>query len=102
VRWRIEQREALDGKEDTVGSGKYPKQEWLGVIQHGTEMFDHGTPRADGTVSKVQRPNANVDVEFQSKPKLAVKLVKLVRMCCSGGSVGRAQRPLLCTRSVTA
>ncbi|MEO8946433.1 MAG: M28 family peptidase, partial [Gemmatimonadaceae bacterium] len=36
----VEQRAALQGKEDPVGSGKYPEPKWLGVIQHDMEMFD--------------------------------------------------------------
>jgi hypothetical protein len=27
-------------------------------------LFDHGAPRADGTVSKDQRPEADVNIEF--------------------------------------
>ena len=34
-------------------------------------MFDHGMPRADGTVSKEQRPEADVNVEFQVNSKFA-------------------------------
>ena len=59
------QRKALQGKEDPPGSGRYPEPKWLGVIQHDMMMFDHGMPRADGTVSKDQRPEADVNVEFQ-------------------------------------
>lgn len=73
----VEQREALQGREDPAGSGKYPEPKWLGVIQHDMELFDHGMPRADGTVSKVQRPEADVNVEFQSKSKFAAESEKL-------------------------
>jgi hypothetical protein len=38
------------------GSKKYPEPKWLGMIQHDMMMWDHGMPRADGTVSKEQRP----------------------------------------------
>jgi hypothetical protein len=73
----VAQREALQGKEDPAGSGKYPEPRWLGVIQHDMMMFDHGMPRADGTVSKVQRPEADVNVEFQSRSKFAAESQKL-------------------------
>ena len=42
----VEQRQALQGKEDPPGSGKYPEPKWLGMIQHDMMMFDHGMPRA--------------------------------------------------------
>jgi len=34
-------------------------------------MFDHGMPRADGTISPEQRPEADVNIEFQSNSKMA-------------------------------
>lgn len=67
----IEQRQALQGKESPAGSGKYPEPKWLGVIQHDMMLFDHGMPRADGTVSPTQRPEADVNIEFQSTAKEA-------------------------------
>ena len=67
----VEQRKDLQGKEDPPGSGKYPEPKWLGMIQHDMMMFDHGMPRADGTVSKEQRPEADVNIEFQVNSKLA-------------------------------
>lgn len=73
----VAQRQALQGKEDPVGSGKYPEPKWLGMIQHDMMMFDHGAPRADGTVSKEQRPEADVNIEFQSTAKFATEAAKL-------------------------
>ena len=35
------------------------------MIQHDMMMFDHGMPRADGTMSTEQRPEADVNIEFQ-------------------------------------
>ncbi len=67
----VAQRAALQGKEDPVGSGQYPEPKWLGMIQHDMMLFDHGMPRADGTVSPEQRPEADVNIEFQSKAKCA-------------------------------
>jgi hypothetical protein len=65
----VEQRAALQGKEDPPGSGRYPEPRWLGMIQHDMMMFDHGMPRADGTVSPEQRPEADVNIEFQLSSK---------------------------------
>jgi hypothetical protein len=67
----VAQRLALQGKEDPAGSGKYPEPRWVGMVQHDMMMFDHGMPRADHTVSKEQRPEAEVNIEFQSNSKMA-------------------------------
>jgi hypothetical protein len=67
----VEQRAALQGKEEPSGSGRYPEPRWLGMIQHDMMLFDHGMPRADGTVAKAQRPEADVNIEFQSLAKAA-------------------------------
>ena len=67
----VEQRKDLQGKEDPPGSGKYPEPKWLGMIQHDMLLFDHGMPAKDGTVSPHQRPEADVNIEFQSRSKLA-------------------------------
>ena len=73
----VEQRAALQGKEEPAGSGRYPEPKWLGMIQHDMMLFDHGMPRADGTVSKQQRPEADVNIEFQSRSKEAEGAQKL-------------------------
>jgi hypothetical protein len=73
----VEQRQALQGKEQPAGSGKYPEPKWLGMIQHDMMMWDHGMPRADGTVSPEQRPEADVNIEFQSQSKQAEGAQKL-------------------------
>ncbi|MBX6365142.1 MAG: M20/M25/M40 family metallo-hydrolase [Gemmatimonadetes bacterium] len=73
----VEQRAALQGKEDPPGSGKYPEPRWLGMIQHDMMMFDHGMPRPDGTISPEQRPEADVNIEFQSTSKFAEGAQKL-------------------------
>jgi hypothetical protein len=65
------QRKDLQGNEDPPGSGRYPEPKWLGVIQHDMMLFDHGMPRADGSVSKEQRPEADVNVEFQVNSAMA-------------------------------
>jgi hypothetical protein len=67
----VEQRALLQGQESPPGSGQYPEPRWLGMIQHDMMLFDHGMPRADGTVSKDQRPEADVNIEFQSLSKQA-------------------------------
>ncbi len=67
----VAQREALQGKESPAGSGKYPEPKWLGMVQHDMMMFDHGMPNADGTMRKEQRPEADVNIEFQVTAKQA-------------------------------
>jgi len=54
----VAQREALQGKEEPAGSGKYPEPRWLGMIQHDMMLFDHGMPHADGTIPRHRHPNA--------------------------------------------
>jgi hypothetical protein len=73
----INQRKDLQGKEDPPGSGKYPEPKWLGMIQHDMMLFDHGMPRRDGTVSEQQRPEADVNIEFQSQSKFAAQAAAL-------------------------
>jgi hypothetical protein len=73
----VEQRAALQGKENPAGSGRYPEPKWLGMIQHDMMLFDHGMPRADGTLNPEQRPEADVNVEFQSTAKRADEAMKL-------------------------
>jgi hypothetical protein len=73
----VAQRKALQGKESPAGSKKYPEPKWLGMIQHDMMMFDHGMPRADSSLSKEQRPEADVNIEFQSKSKMAAESQKL-------------------------
>jgi hypothetical protein len=67
----VDQRAALQGKEDPAGSGRYPEPKWLGMIQHDMMLFDHGMPRADGSIAKEQRAEADVNIEFQSTAKAA-------------------------------
>jgi hypothetical protein len=43
------------------------------MIQHDMMLFDHGAPQADGTVSPTQRPEADVNVEFQVASKFAAE-----------------------------
>ena len=73
----IEQRQALQGIENPAGSGQYPEPRWLGMIQHDMMLWDHGAPRADGTVSRDQRPEADVNIEFQSASEMAEESMKL-------------------------
>jgi hypothetical protein len=73
----VAQRAALQGKEEPPGSGRYPEPKWLGMIQHDMMLFDHGMPRADGTLSPEQRPEADVNIEFQSASKFADQAMQL-------------------------
>jgi hypothetical protein len=72
-----EQRKDLQGKEDPPGSGKYPEPKWLGMIQHDMMLFDHGMPDANGKVNTEQRPEADVNIEFQTDSKMAEGAQKL-------------------------
>src|SRR6058998_44394 len=65
----VEQRRALQG------SKQEPK--WLGMIQHDMMLFDHGMPRADGTLAATQRPEADVNIEFQTSSKFAAQAQQL-------------------------
>lgn len=69
----VDQRQTLQGKESPAGSGRYPEPKWLGVIQHDMMLFDHGMPRADGSVSPVQRPEADINIEFRAGSKFAAQ-----------------------------
>jgi len=73
----VDQRKDLQGKEDPPGSGRYPEPKWLGMIQHDMMMFDHGMPGPDGKVSPEQRPEADVNIEFQSTAAMADAAQKL-------------------------
>jgi hypothetical protein len=73
----VTQRAALQGKEEPAGSGRYPEPKWLGMIQHDMMLFDHGMPHADGSAPKEQRPEADVNIEFQSLAKAADGAQKL-------------------------
>ena len=61
------------GKKIRRDPAAIPNRRWLGMIQHDMMLFDHGAPRADGTMSKRQRPEADVNVEFQLNSKLAAE-----------------------------
>ncbi|MCA9739188.1 MAG: M28 family peptidase, partial [Gemmatimonadetes bacterium] len=73
----VEQRQALQGVEQPRGSGQYPEPRWLGMIQHDMMLWDHGAPRPDGTVSRDQRPEADVNIEFQSSSERASESMAL-------------------------
>lgn len=73
----VDQRQALQGIESPAGSGQYPEPTWLGMIQHDMMLWDHGAPRQDGTVSRDQRPEADVNIEFQSDSEQAEASMKL-------------------------
>ena len=73
----IAQRQGLQGKEEPAGSGRYPEPKWLGMIQHDMMLFDHGMPLPDGTLPKEQRPEADVNIEFQVNSKMATESQKL-------------------------
>jgi hypothetical protein len=47
------------------------------MIQHDMVLFDHGMPRPDATMSPEQRPEADINIEFQSNSALAAESQKL-------------------------
>jgi hypothetical protein len=69
----VDQRRDRQGKEDPPGSGRYPEPKWLGMIQHDMMLFDHGMPLADGSMRKEQRPEADINIEFQVNSKMAAQ-----------------------------
>jgi Peptidase family M28 len=73
----VTQRAPLQGKEDPPGSGRYPEPRWIAMIQHDMMLWDHGMPRPDGALSAEQRPEADVNIEFQSTAKFAEAAMKL-------------------------
>jgi len=73
----VKQRKDLQGKESPAGSGRYPEPTWLGMIQHDMMLFDHGMPHRDGTMSKEQRPEADVNIEYQVASKFADAAMRL-------------------------
>jgi hypothetical protein len=75
----VAQRKDLQGKESPAGSGQYPEPKWLGMIQHDMMLFDHGMPHKDGTMSKEQRPEADVNIEYQITAKQAEDAMHLAR-----------------------
>ena len=71
----VAQRQALQGKPDA--SGRYPEPKWLGMVQHDMMMWDHGAPGADGKMSPWQRPEADVNIEFQENSKMVAESIKM-------------------------
>jgi hypothetical protein len=69
----VAQRRELQGIANPPGSGRYPEPRWLGMVQHDMMMWDHGAPRADGTVSREQRPEADVNIEFAGSSEKAAE-----------------------------
>ena len=73
----VEQRQELQGVEDPPGSGQYPEPRWLGMVQHDMMLWDHGAPGPDGLVSRDQRPEADVNIEFQSNSDMVRESMEL-------------------------
>lgn len=73
----VAQRQALQGRENPAGSGKYPEPKWLGMIQHDMMLFDHGMPGPDGHLSPEQRREADVNIEFAATSREAMAASQL-------------------------
>lgn len=67
----VAQRAKLQGQESPAGSRRYPEPRWLGMVQHDMLLFDHGMPRPDGTIPPEQRPEADVNIEYQVASRMA-------------------------------
>jgi hypothetical protein len=59
---------------DLQGKGE-PR--WLGIAQHDMMLWDHGMPGPDGRLSPWQRPEADVNIEFQETSKMAAESQRL-------------------------
>jgi hypothetical protein len=73
----VDQRRQLQGIENPPGSGRYPEPRWMGMIQHDMMMWDHGMPRWDGTVSREQRPEADVNIEFAMNSTMSLQSMQM-------------------------
>jgi hypothetical protein len=73
----VRDRAGLQGLETPAGSRQFPEPRWLAMIQHDMMLWDHGMPLADGTLSSNQRPEADVNIEFQSDSRFADDAMKL-------------------------
>ncbi len=73
----FDQRRELQGIESPAGSGEYPEPVWLGMVQHDMMLWDHGAPNAEGIVSRDQRREADVNIEFQSVSALVDESMRL-------------------------
>jgi hypothetical protein len=65
----------VNQRKDMQGQPNEPK--WLGMIQHDMMMWDHGMPRADGTLNPEQRPEADFNIEWQSTAEQSEGAMKL-------------------------
>jgi hypothetical protein len=73
----VDQRAKLQGLADPARPGRMLEPRWLGMIQHDMMLWDHGMPRADGSLSPEQRPEADFNIEWQSNSQLADASAKL-------------------------
>jgi hypothetical protein len=62
-------------RRDKQGQPDEPK--WLGMVQHDMMMFDHGMPGPDGKLNPEQRPEADVNIEFQENSKMVAESQKM-------------------------
>ena len=73
----VDQRAELQGRPDPQRTGGVVEPTWLGMIQHDMMMWDHGMPRADGTLAPDQRPEADFNIEWQSNSTMAEASARL-------------------------
>jgi hypothetical protein len=89
----VAQRAALQGVEEPPGSGHYPEPRWLGMVQHDMMLFDHGMPRADGSLPREQRPEADINIEFQSASRQAEGAQRLAWLFAAANEAYAADYP---------
>ena len=73
----VAQRLQNQGRVDNNNPNRFPEPRWLGMIQHDMMMWDHGMPRADGTLNPEQRPEADFNIEWQSTSHRAGEAMQL-------------------------
>ncbi len=75
----VDQRAALQGLEDPVGSNLYPEPSWLGIIQHDMILYDHGIPPQAEQIAM-----ADIDIEYLISTSQADHSLQLANVLFAG------------------
>ncbi len=75
----VSDRLSMQGKENPVGSGKYPEPLWLGMIAHDMVLYDHGVPWQQDQIE-----DADIDVEYKSGTNCAQQSIALANELVKG------------------
>jgi hypothetical protein len=92
----VEQRAALQGREEPAGSGRYPEPKWLGMIQHDMMMWDHGNP-----VTWQQALDADVDIEFQLNSAKAAESAALALVLLNSNRMFATDYPAVMSNAMS-